>query len=457
MPDLEHGIKSSKGSAGLTALYFKSEDCSGEAFYTEELKRGLFTNMMKEGGRGAKSVRLSATYTPPASGKHYVSFSGVGPSKLFINGEVVSYQQGGLKDPLLFLLGLQPEDQFQIAFEASKSYEIVIETRPAPKAENGEATLFDDQISAHVGLMLQSEMEQDLLGEAVDVAVAADLAICFVGHTPRWESEGEDMASMALPAQGSQDRMIAAVTKANPNTVVVNMTGVPVETPWLNDVAAFVQAWFAGQESGNAILDVLLGAVSPSGKLPVSWPKRIEHTPCYGNFGHDSAESRHVEYKEGVNVGYRHYDRQYDTERAVQFPFGFGLSYTTFEVRNAKLAGTLSIGSTVEIEVTVTNSGAVAGAETVQIYMAPPAGSNKGRPPKTLIGFAKAFLQPGEAKTVTVTVDQDAAAFWEEEGHCWAVESGRHTVLVATSSHPQDVRAELHVDVAKPYTYSPAR
>lgn len=455
MPDLEHGTKTSKGSAGLTALYFKSEDCCGEAFYTEELKRGLFTNMMKEGGRGAKSVRISTTYTPSASGKHYISFSGAGPSKLSINGELVSHQRGGIKDPLLFLLGLQSEHQFQVAFEASKSYEIVIETRPSPKTDNDEVSLFDDQISAHVGLMLQSEMEQDLLGEAVDAATAADLAICFVGNTPRWESEGEDMASMALPANGSQDRLIAAVTKANPNTIVVNMTGVPVETPWLNNVAAFVQAWFAGQESGNAILDVLLGEVSPSGKLPVSWPRRIEHTPCYGNFGSDSAESRQVEYKEGVNVGYRHYDRQYDTEREVLFPFGYGLSYTTFEVSDAKLSGTLSTGSTVEIEVTVTNSGAVAGAETVQIYLAPPATSTKGRPPKALISFEKVFLQPGESKIVAVTTEQDVAAFWEEETHCWAVESGRHTILVATSSHPQDVKAELHVDIASAYTYSP--
>lgn len=450
---MEQGTKASTGCTGLTAHYFKSEDGSGEAFYTEELKRGLFTNMMKEGGGGAKSVRISTTYTPPTTGNHYLSFSGVGPSKLFINGELMSYQRGGIKEPLLFVLGLQPEHHFQYAFDASKSYEIVIESFPSPSSDDWNLSLFDGQISAHVGLMLQSEMEQDLLGEAVDAAKAADLAICFVGNTPRWESEGEDMETMSLPANGSQDRLITAVAKANANTIVVNMTGVPVETPWFHNISAFVQAWYAGQESGNAILDVLLGEVAPSGKLPVSWPKKLEHSPCYGNFGRDSAESRRVEYKEGVNVGYRHFDRHYNTEKEVQFPFGYGLSYTTFELRDAKLSGNLANGSNVEIEVTVTNSGAVAGAETVQVYLAPPAGSNKGRPLKSIIGFEKAFLQPGESKTVTMTIEQDATAYWEEEGHCWAIESGRHTVLVATSSHPQDVRAELNLDIANALTY----
>lgn len=222
---------------------------------------------------------------------------------------------------------------------------------------------------------------------------------------------------MVLPSNGSQDALISGVAAVNANTIVVNTTGVAVEMPWLDNVPAVLQAWYAGQETGNAVLDVLLGEVNPSGKLPISWPRKYEHTACYGNFGLDSYDSLQVDYVEGVNVGYRHFDQQYGTEKEVLFPFGYGLSYTSFELSDATISGNLSGASdVVTVSASVTNTGSRAGAETVQVYVAPPkTGSANGRPPKALVAFSKVFLQPRESKTVSASFGRDCIAYWDDQ------------------------------------------
>ncbi|KAH8879310.1 hypothetical protein GQ53DRAFT_775053 [Thozetella sp. PMI_491] len=458
-PDIVDGAVAKSGKPGFTIDYFESEDCTGSPLFTEEIPRSFFTTLMKVATRGSNSARCTTSYTPPISGKHYISFSGIGPSKLFIKGEMLSHQERETPDSMAFFLGVQEEHRFQYDFDAAKTYEIVIESIPS-QIPNSELHLFDGQISAHLGLVEQAEMDRDLLGEAVALAEEADMAICFVGNTVQWETEGQDLATMQLPADGSQDALISAVAKANPNVVVVNTTGVPVEVPWLDEVGALRQAWYAGQESGNAILDVILGEVTPSGKLPVSWPKKYEHTACYGNFGLDSWESQQVEYVEGVFVGYRHFDRHYATEKEVQFPFGFGLSYTSFAVSDVTVSGGIEEGSSVMVSASVKNTGSFAGSETVQVYVAPPAGSDKGRPPKALAAFEKVSLQPGEFKTIQVSFEADAAAYWddrakEQDGQCWRVESGNHAVLVGTSSRPSDLVSDLSFNVAAAFSLKP--
>lgn len=430
--------------------------------WTEHYARGFFTSLMNNNVHKPQSARFNTIYTPPASGNHYLSFSGMGPAKLFIDGKLIHEQFKETADSMSFFLGVQEEYRFQYDFSSDRSYEIVIETIPS-QVNNSELVLFEGQVSAHLGLVTQAEMEANLFEEALLLAKDADLAICFVGNTTQWETEGKDLESMTLPANGSQDRLIAGVAEINPRTVVVVTTGVPVEIPWIDDVGALLQAWYAGQESGNAILDVLLGEVTPSGKLPVSWPKKYEHTGCYGNFGLDSYDSRRVEYVEGVNVGYRHFDRQYGTEKEVHFPFGFGLSYTSFELSEAKLTGIIDgdENSSVTVSLSVKNTGEVSGAETVQVYLAPPtAGPDRGRPPKSLVAFEKTHLKPGETTSVSLSFEKDAAAFWDERpkeqgGQCWRVEAGEHSVVVATSSRPSDVSSTLRMDVKKEFTFAP--
>jgi beta-glucosidase len=313
----------------------------------------------------------------------------------------------------------------------------------------------EGQSSIHLGFITQEEMEQDVLTEALELAKEADVAIVFVGNTTQWETEGQDLSSMTLPANGSQNKLIASVAAVNPNTIVVNTTGVPVELPWLDDVPAFVQAWYAGQETGNAILDILIGDVSPSGKLPVSWPKKYEHTGCYGNFGLDSFDSRKVEYVEGIFVGYRWFDRLWGADTEVRFPFGYGLSYTKFSVSDVRIIGTITNDpdKRVTVSATVTNLGAMMGSETVQVYLEPPVVQGLERPVKGLVGFIKVELEVNQKKVIEVAFARDAAAYWDEVLNEWRVSKGVHGVVVATSSAPIDAKARLNLLVEDGFGY----
>ncbi|KAF6806628.1 thermostable beta-glucosidase b [Colletotrichum sojae] len=456
-PDFIDGTVNRNGNAGFIVDFFEDLKLSGKPFYVQEYPRGTFMTVLNDSVIGAKSARLSTKYTPSVGGKHYLSFAGIGPSKLFINGEL----QGEMKETpeaMSFLLGVQEERRVQYDFVSGNTYDIVVETTISP-VPNAEMYLAEDEIAVRLGFVSQEEMENDLLSEAVELARKADVAVLFVGNTPHWETEGMDMATMSLPADGSQDKLITEVAKVNPNTIVVITTGVPIAMPWLDEVSAVLQAWYGGQETGNSILDVLLGEVSPSGKLPTSWPKKIEHTACYGNFGLDSWESREVEYVEGVNVGYRHFDPQYGTEKEVLFPFGYGLSYATFEVSGASLSGSLSANDAdaeVTVTVTVHNTSTRAGSEVIQVYLAPPKdGGANGRPPKALVAFEKVHLNSGEKKDLQLSFKRDGAAFWAENEGLWKVEAGAHEVFVSTSSSPRDVKSTLGLNVSEAFNFKP--
>lgn len=446
----------SPGNPGFLADFYMTSTTSDKAFRTEEYPRGSFTTLMNTNVIGCQTVRFSTTYTPLASGSHYLSFSGLGPSRFFINDVLVADQTKPTKDAMGFLLGVQDEIRFQYAFESTKQYNIVIETHPSPNAD-AELHLLNHQCSIHLGLITAAEMEHDVLLEAVELARTADLAIIFVGNTTQWETEGQDLSSMTLPADSSQDTLISRVAAVNPNVVVVNTTGVPVETPWIDSVGAFLQAWYAGQETGNAIFDVLLGETCPSGKLPISWPKKYEHTGCYGNFGLDSYDSREVKYVEGVFVGYRWFDQHWGQDMEVRWPFGYGLSYTAFEIAQAKLEGgvTETDEGKIKVRAVVKNGGGISGAETVQVYVCPPRGDGVDRPAKGLVGFAKVALQPGEQKEAIVEFGRDALAYWDEGQGKWSVVEGEYEVLVATSSDPKDVQAKLVTKVESAFVFGP--
>lgn len=404
------------------------------------------------------SARLSTTYRPIETGSHYFSLSGAGNTKLFIDGELIAEQEGCIRDAMAFISGVQDELRVQHYLETSKAYKIEVLTS-MPKESVSDNYILDKQLCAHIGYVSQVEMEQELQAEAVELARNADIAIVFAGNSFQWESEGQDMDAMVLPPYESrtQDKLITAVAAANPKTVVVNTTGVAVELPWLDDVAGLVQAWYAGQETGNAILDVLVGEVNPSGRLPISWPRLYEHTACYGNFGIDAYESRNVEYVEGVFVGYRHFDRHWNSEKQVLFPFGFGLSYTKFKTGEIFISGTISNdpGQKVTVMVPIANIGSRAGTEIIQVYIAPPQAAQLERPVKTLAGFAKVKLELGGEKTAEIVFGKEAAAYWDEDLCKWKVVPGRYDVLVATSSDPKDIISTTSLDVLQGFAFSP--
>jgi beta-glucosidase len=283
------------------------------------------------------------------------------------------------------------------------------------------------------------------VADAVAAAKAADVAIVYANDS---EAEGTDRTNLGLNygtcslvacAQFpvSQDQLIGAVAEANPNTIVVLNTGGPVRMPWLGQVKSVVEAWYPGQEDGNAAAAVLFGDVNPSGKLPETFPVSENDLPTQTTAQYPGVNG-HASYSEGLRVGYRWYDSQ---NIAPLFPFGHGLSYTTFSYSGLRVSRTASGAS---VTLTITNTGTRAGAEVAQVYLAAPAAA--GEPPKQLKAYQKVFLNPGQARSVTVPVDSRAFAQWDTTKHTWLITPGTYQVLVGSSS--RDIRAQSSLTMA---------
>lgn len=257
----------------------------------------------------------------------------------------------------------------------------------------------------------QGDTTGELLAEAAALAKRVEIPVVFAGLPGQYESEGFDRTNMKMPE--GHLRLIDAVAEANPNTVVVLLCGAPVECPWADKVKAVLHLGLPGQAGGQAAADLLYGRVNPSGKLAESWPLRYEDCPsasCYG-------KTKDALYLEGVYVGYRYYDK---ARKAVRWPFGYGLSYTSFGYSELRVEGR-------RVSVTVANTGKLAGAEVVQLYVRPPQ-DGVHRPVRELKGFQKVFLQSGEAKTLSFALEDRAFALWQDG---WKVPAGTYGVEVA--------------------------
>lgn len=282
------------------------------------------------------------------------------------------------------------------------------------------------------------ETTDALIAEAVEAARKAKVAVVFAGLPDAYESEGYDRAHMRMPE--CQNKLIEAVAQANPNTVVVLHNGSPVEMPWLPRVKAVLEAYLGGQAVGIATVRVLYGDVNPSGHLAETFPVKLSDNPSYLFYG---GEGNEADYREGVFVGYRYYDRK---EMEVLFPFGHGLSYTTFAYSNLRLSKEhITDQDTLTATVTVTNTGSRAGKTVVQLYVGDPV-SSVFRPVRELKGFEKVELQPGESRDVSFTLCKRAFAYWNTQLHDWYVESGDFTIEIGQSSRHIDVSATVQVD-----------
>jgi beta-glucosidase len=286
------------------------------------------------------------------------------------------------------------------------------------------------------GYPTDNSFQQPLIDEAVTLARAADVALLYVALPSFKESEGYDRADLDLTEQ--QVALIKAVAAIQPNTIVILNNGAPVTmSEWINAPAAILEAWMMGQAGGGAIADVLLGKVNPSGKLAETFPARLIDTPAHLNFPGENGE---VRYGEGLFIGYRYYDAK---GVPVQFPFGYGLSYTTFAYSNPKVsATTFKDVDGVTVSIDVTNAGSVAGKEVVQVYVHDRQ-SRLVRPPKELKGFAKVELQPGEARTVSIPLDFRAFAYYDPAYHKWITENGEFDILIGASV--ADIRGTVTV------------
>jgi beta-glucosidase len=273
---------------------------------------------------------------------------------------------------------------------------------------------------------------------AAALAASSQVAIVFVNQ---WASEGMDETSLALtdyvnPTPIDQDSLVSTVGAANPHTIVVVESGGPILMPWLSQVSAVLEAWYPGQSGGPAIADLLFGATNPSGKLPITFPASDSQLPrSVTPQPPDSTTPFNVNYSEGYNVGYKWFDANSLTPL---FPFGFGLSYTTFSITNPAVVNNLSSASKPNFQVTFTlaNTGSVTGAEVAQVYLGMPASLNE--PPKRLVGWQKVKLDPGASQNVTIEVDQNDSShpmsYWDTTSNSWKVASGTYTVYLGNSS-----------------------
>ena len=291
-----------------------------------------------------------------------------------------------------------------------------------------------DGISAH----MQLSKRVDLLdGNDVAAAVAAakkdDVAVVMVGDD---EAEGHDHPIELTPAQND---LIQAIAAANPRTIVVLKSGSAMLMPWLDSVHAVLEAWYPGQEDGNAVADVLFGNVNPSGKLPITFPRHVQDTPA-GDPGRYPGDGRTVHYSEELKVGYRGYQANHVEPL---FPFGFGLSYTTFSFSALKVTASPGGKHSAQVQFRVTNTGQRAGAEVTQVYVGFPSIPTGDEPPRQLKGFRKIMLAPGESRELTVPLNERSFSYWSSKEHAWRVQPGSYSIEVGSSSQDLPLRLSI--------------
>ena len=406
---------------GLLGEYFNNPDLAG-APVVERMEHRIdywwFGAGPVAGVKDYLSIRWSGTLTVPTSGRYTFQISHSAHLTLRLQDQVLIDSQGAIG---LGATRVQ-EARAVVMLESGKAYPIRVEL-----TQNGPADM------THARLSFAATPEQDdRIERAAALAREADLALVFVGDTEAFETEGWDRPDLRLPA--GQDELIHAVARANPNTVVVLNTGAPIEMPWLDEIAGLLQAYFPGLEGGQAVKRVLLGETNPSGKLTVTYPKRFQDTPSFPNLSYPGA--REVQYGEGIFVGYRYYDH---AQCETLFPFGYGLSYSTFEYSDLQAPDEIRSGESFEVSIRVANTGQRTGKEVVQLYIGDPT-SSVARPPKELKGFAKVELQPGQSQIVRFQINPRALSFYDVLTHQWKAEPGLFKLLVGSSS--RDIRVQ---------------
>lgn len=292
------------------------------------------------------------------------------------------------------------------------------------------------------GYKRSGEEDAILKKEALDLAQTADVVLYCFGLDELSESEGLDRAHMRIPQ--NQIELLEALMKVNPEIVGILSAGSSIEMPWNNSLKAILHGYLYGQAGASAMLELITGKANPSGRLNETYPVRYEDTPAYRNF---PSTERTAEYREAIYIGYRYYD---SSKVRVQYPFGFGLSYTTFEYSDLQVDDK-------GIKVTVTNTGSYDGAEVVQLYVGLP-NAIVFRPEKELKGFAKVFLKQGESKVVTISFDDKTFRYWNVKTNQWEIEMGKYAVMVGASVSDIRLKETLEVEgTTDEYPYNPAQ
>ena len=366
---------------------------------------------------------LEGSFTPEETTEYEFSTSVAGTSKIFVNDELVVDNATKQRPGDSFFGSGTAEESGRMKLEEGKTYDILVTfgSLPTMTFKSPGVTGFGaGGVRAGLERFVDYKTELD---RAVKLAKECDQVVLCMGLNSDWESEGYDREHMDLPA-GSDD-LVKAVCAANPSTAVVVQSGTPVTMPWIKDAPAIMQAWYGGNETGNAIADVVFGTVNPSAKLPLSFPHRNEDNPAFLNF---RSERGRTLYGEDVYIGYRFYEK---AKKEVAFPFGHGLSFTSLSISDTTVSDS---PDEIKVTATVSNSGKTDGAEVVQVYITQHSPSIN-RPPKELKGYAKVHVKAGAKEKVEVKINKKyACSFWDEERDSWIMEEDKFDVLVGNSS-----------------------
>ncbi|MBU0677603.1 MAG: glycoside hydrolase family 3 C-terminal domain-containing protein [Verrucomicrobia bacterium] len=407
-----HPSSAEMGVNGLKGEYFNNKQCGGEPVLTRvdevidfDWKDGSPDESIQPDGF---STRWTGVIVPPETGLYYLYLTSDDGIRSWLDG--VSF---------IDMWGNHAEQtgSRELKLEAGRTYKL-------------EIHYYDDAGGSMVRVQLARPLGID--DEAVALAKKSDVALVFVGTGSEIEGEGVDRRSIDLP--GVQDELILRVAEANPNTVVVYIGGTPSDaTAWIDKVRGFVCAWYAGETGGNAIADVLFGEVNPSGRLPMTWPRKLEDVAAQANYPGDNVT---VKYEEGLAVGYRDFDMN---GKNPLYPFGYGLSYTSFEYSGLQAKKT---NDNVQVRLTVRNTGSQAGKEVVQLYVSDVEASLP-RPPRELKAFEKIDLQPGEEKVVSFNLGAEAFSYWDPEQNGWYLEPGEFRISVGSSSRDMRLAVDM--------------
>ncbi|KAL2865314.1 beta-glucosidase H [Aspergillus lucknowensis] len=397
-------------------------------------------------------VTMEGIFEPDASGLYDFGLTVAGTGELFIDGQLVVDNKTNQRQGTSFFGIGTPEERGSKYLEAGRSYRILVEYGTAPTSNlklHGVVSFGPGGL--RVGGCRRIDREQ-AIQDAVDLAASVDQVVVCVGLSGEWESEGFDRPHMDLPP--GSDELVERVLAAQPNAAVVVQSGTPVTMPWVHKTKALLHAWYGGNETGNGIADVLFGDVSPSGKLPLSFPEELRHNPSFLSF---RSENGRVLYSEDVYVGYRYYDK---TGQRPLFPFGYGLSYTAFSLSQLVVSNLSSEDikhEAVEIVVSVSNTGLRAGAEALQIYISPPSSPRVSRPVRELKGAKKVFVAPGETKREAFRIPTTlATSYWDESESCWRSEQGVYGVTVVGTGVDNSLSTTFTLEKTRSWIGAPA-
>lgn len=400
-------------------------------------------------------LRYLASFTPDEDGDWEFSLSIVGKANLFLDEQLIidmstwevprsgSFFGDGTVDVKGTAKGLK----------RSHPYDLEIRLENVDPAELG--SMFHRWGGIRLGAARKRRPSEEI-EEAVNLAKRSDVVILVVGLSNDYESEGYDRPDMSLPKTVdectgevfTQDDLVWKILEANEKTVVVNQSGTPVAMSWHQNVETLVQAFYGGNELGNGLADVLFGKVNPSGKLPLTFPERVEDTPPFPSYGEQVEERGKVLYNEGIYVGYRSYEIR---NLKPLFAFGFGLSYTTFKYSDLQTPIHVGEDGTFSVTLTVTNTGHHDGREIVQVYISDKEASLP-RPVKELKAFKKVPVEKGQGVDVTLDLDREALAFYNDKAKCWVAEEGEFIVHVGASS--DDIKLKGVVKLRETLTWT---